>query len=99
MTVKPAATPNKATKRRPILPGYWKLSKNGFLEVVPAAFMALKTGLSDSLSRMYRETANSPIDVRNGTRQPQASNASVLIDCRVISTTMTASRKPPATDA
>jgi hypothetical protein len=81
------------------LPGYWKLSTKGFLEIVPASFIALNTGLSESLSRIQSEMASSRIEIRNGTRQPQTSNVSVVIDVRVSSTTVTASRNPPATDA
>ena len=81
------------------LPGYWKLSTNGFLETVPASFIALNTGLSESLRRIQSEIANSRIEIRNGTRQPHDSNASVLIDVRVTKTTVTARRKPPATEA
>ncbi len=86
-------------KMRLMLPGYLMLSTNGFFETVPASFIALKTGLSLSISRIHSEMASSRIEMRKGMRQPQASNASVDMAERVASTTHTASRNPPATDA
>ena len=52
MTVNPAATPNSATRMLPKLALSEKLSASGFFDVVPAAFIAWNTGLSDSFSRM-----------------------------------------------
>ena len=65
--------------------------------VSPASFIALNTGLSDSLRRIHREMPSRMIDSRNGTRQPQAANSSAGISQRQVSTTMIDSTKPPTT--
>ena len=69
----------------------------GLPAISPASFIALNTGLSDSLSRIHSEIASRMIDSRNGIRQPQAANSSGGIRKRQLSTTAMLSTKPPAT--
>ncbi len=83
-----------ATMTLPRLARSEKLSMIGFFEVLPADFIAWNTGLSASFMRMKIDTANRPSDIRNGTRQPQASKLSVDIAWRVEMTTIRQSRKP-----
>ena len=74
-----------------------KLSRSGLAAIRPAAFIAMKTGLSESLSRIHSETASSTSENRNGMRQPQPSqSAGARLAC-AISTTIRLSRKPPIT--
>ncbi|MNH38142.1 hypothetical protein D3C79_991320 [compost metagenome] len=57
-------------------------SVSGALDALPSAFIFMNTGDSLSCMRMYTEIANSRIDSRNGTRQPQASNTSLPMAVR-----------------
>ena len=65
----------------------------------PLAFIAVKTGLSESLNRIHSEMASRRIETRKGMRQPQASQAAALIGSFTASTTARLRMKPPATEA
>lgn len=74
-----------------------KVSFSGFFATSPAAFIALNTGLSESLRRIHSEIASRRSENTKGTRQPQASHASCpTIHC-VVRTTTRLRMKPPAT--
>ena len=64
----------------------------------PSALNAAKAGLSDSFSRIHSDTANSPADARNGTRQPQAAKAVSPNAVRVASVTRSAAVRPTAAE-
>ena len=70
---------------------------NGLLEVSPASFIALNTGLSESLKRIHSEMISRMIESRNGTRQPHAANSSSGMMNRQASTTTIDSTNPPTT--
>ena len=74
------------------------MSLSGFCAVSPASFIARKTGLSDSFSRIHSEMASSTSENRNGMRQPQAFHAASPSTASVASTTANDRMKPPATD-
>ena len=96
--MKPAETASATSSRR-LLPGADSASLKGFFDVVPADFIFWNTGLSDSLSRTHSEMPSSRIDIRNGTRQPQATNSGSAINALVPRTTPSVSMKPPAAAA
>ena len=99
ITVSPAAIPSRTTRiiftRCQVL----KLSRSGLRAVVPASFIAWKTGLSFSFRRTQSEMPSRITDIRNGIRQAQPDQASGLTILRVERTTITLSRKPPITPA
>ena len=75
-----------------------KASRNGALERLPSSFSAVKAGLSASLVRSQIEIASSTADSRNGTRQPQAANASSPSRVRVRRITPSAAISPKAAE-
>jgi hypothetical protein len=65
--------------------------------VSPASFIALNTGLSESLRRIQSDTASSRIENRNGIRQPHACQSASDTMALNISTTARLRMKPPTT--
>ena len=70
---------------------------NGLALVSPAAFMAWKTGLSDSFNRIQSEMNSSTIESRKGMRHPHSAKSSAGISARQAMTTRIESTKPPTT--
>ena len=69
-------------------------SDSGAFDTLPEAFISWNTGDSCSCRRMYAEMNSSTIESRNGTRQPQASNCSGLIEKRHPRMTSRERKKP-----
>ena len=69
----------------------------GFFAVSPAAFIALNTGLSESLKRIHSDAASSSSEKTKGKRQPQSFQIATGISHLVSSTTMRLMMKPPMT--
>lgn len=90
----PAVEPNKARNTYVRLSGLPKLSRSGFLLVVPALFARANSGDSCIFTRMYSDTASSRNESKNGTRQPQTLNDSGLKAKRVVAITIMLRKKP-----
>ncbi len=88
-----------ATSIRFLLPGAVKASFSGFFACCPAFFIAVKTGLSRSISRIHSEMASSASEKMKGIRHPQASQTSMLTIHCVPTTTISDRMKPPITPA
>src|SRR6187402_3743728 len=86
--------PNKAISA--ILPFFQvpKASVNGALEPLPSAFIFWQTGDSFILRRIQTETPSRMQETRNGTRQPQAANASLPRKACTASTTISDRNSP-----
>src|SRR3546814_2318284 len=88
MTVSPAAMPSIATKMSFTLRRVEKLSFSGLRASVPLAFIAWKTGLSLSFSRIHSEMARSSSEKRNGMRHPHSAHCASVTSSFDPSTTM-----------
>ena len=71
-----------------------KASVNGAFDVVPSAFICLKTGLSSNWRRIHKDTPSRITEIRNGMRQPQSANAASPIVERIAMTTPSAANRP-----